>query len=152
MKKVPLLESISISESAVTVRKVTREEGTAFSKAMDDAGLPPDQADLVDIFIHGDPLYGAFVNGKMVGGMTFGKCQPSLKDCTTIHAMIVDPESRGTGVGKELLKFAEKNAKTTWLMTNPHTDEAESFYLKNGYEKDEEFDENDTNVVLKKLK
>lgn len=131
----------------IAVRHATTKEKDAFVARMNEIGLQPDQSDLNDIVDMCDDVVGAFEGNVMLGAM-------ALEDHfehTEICVMLVDPERRKEGIGKMLVQYAEDNSKKDHLTAHPHTDDAENFYKKLGFEVDEDFDESDPNTVVKAL-
>ena len=54
-------------------------------------------------------LFGYFIDDKLVGCV--GIVVEKKHKCAEIEHVLVNPKYRGKGIGKELMKFAEKQAK-----------------------------------------
>jgi len=54
-------------------------------------------------------LFGYFINDKLIGCV--GIVAEKKHKCAEIEHVLVNPKYQGRGIGKELMKFAEKQAK-----------------------------------------
>jgi len=54
-------------------------------------------------------MFGYFINDKLIGCV--GIVVEKKHKCAEIEHVLVNPKYQGTGIGKELMKFAEKQAK-----------------------------------------
>jgi len=96
-------------------------------------------------------ILGAFVNGKMVGGTSY---QPhyTVKNYIEVISIITDPDYRSRNVGRNLLSAITKETGNKKLIAHPYTNKAEKFFLKHGFEIDEEIDPADDNTVIRTMK
>ena len=84
------------------------------------------------------------VDGKLLG---FGIISPKTK---TLINLIVHPKFRGQGIGKKILKFI--NPQIIHSKANQSTGDPKSFYLKNGYEIDQNALSKKSHIeILKKI-
>lgn len=142
MKHLRLFESYM---DDVHLRWATTDELEDFIKRMNDEGLQPEEQNLLDSF--SNKVFGAFKGLKMIAGITFREYK-KLDDTTMIDIILVDPNYRKDGIGKALVENVIKNAKTRYIITNPYTYEAEAFFKHMGFQIDEDFDPDDTNVMV----
>jgi GNAT superfamily N-acetyltransferase len=97
-----------------------------------------------DVFVSGDPVRGVLVLRE----------EP---DCLFVDVIAVDPPAQGTGLGGELMRFAEREASERGrgelrLLTNERMTENLAFYAHLGYEEYERRTEHGyRRVYLRKL-
>ncbi len=98
-------------------------------------------------------IWLADVRGKVVGVLV----QYETRQGFYIDTVAVDPLYQGTGVGKELLQFAEQEAlgrgyDSIYLCTNIRMTENQLFYPRIGYvEYDRRFDEGYDRIFYRKI-
>jgi len=71
-------------------------------------------------------------SGEVIAGIVGGVCV----DWLTVHALWVEPEHRGSGLGARLLAAAEQRARDLGahgVMLDTFDWQAEGFYVKQGY-------------------
>ncbi len=98
-----------------------------------------------DSIRNGEALYGAFVNGQLVGmvecseEMFCTNTQDQVREML-IGTIFVHPEYRDQGTGKELVNYVLTQANTDYVLTDPIDRRAQSFFSHCGFTQNEIFD------------
>jgi len=92
-------------------------------------------------------VHGAFESNKMIGAITFKKSD--IEDFISVDLIYIDPDNRKSEIGKLLIQYVEDETGNSKLITNPYTEEAESFFKKIGFKFDRNIDSNDDNTMIK---
>ena len=145
---------VIIREASQIDAQAARECVTAaFELYVERIGKPPAPM-LLDFAaeIEKKHVWLAEVNGKVMGVLV----QYETEKGFYIDTVAVDPHDQGTGVGKELLQFAEQEAvrrgyNSLYLCTNIKMTENQLFYPRIGYvEYDRKLDEGYERIFYRK--
>ncbi|WP_167577752.1 GNAT family N-acetyltransferase [Ammoniphilus sp. YIM 78166] len=133
------------------IRPVTLEEFLDFRYALSvsSVGIGANEQGILtameDSIRNGEILYGAFVNGQLLGMVEYSEeifctnSQDHVKELL-IGTIFVHPQYRDQGTGKELVNFVLEQANTDYVLTDPIDRRAESFFLQCGFTQNEIFD------------
>lgn len=132
----------------IIIRPVEKGELDSFCSNTYGSSAPEQNIlDLICNPLDTEKIHGAFEGDKMLGAVSFKDSK--IDDYTEVSLIFVDPENRQKEIGKLLIDYVFDNSKNNKLIANPYTDEAEDFFIKIGFKKDEDIDPNDTNTVIK---
>ncbi|MHA1617319.1 MAG: GNAT family N-acetyltransferase [Candidatus Njordarchaeales archaeon] len=91
------------------------------------------RSDVEEIFSRGDKIFVAFINDQPVGFVRISEREGAY----WIEEIFVSPDYRGRGIGRALLKKAEKFISerdiAAYVMVLPQDKDAINFWLKMGY-------------------
>ncbi len=117
------------------VNSVSRCVNSAFGKYIERIGIPPAPM-LLDFpeAIQDGQVWVAEIEGAIIGVLV----QYETVEGFYIDTVAVSPEHQGTGIGRALLVFAEREAKkrgysSIYLCTNVKMTENQAFYPRIGY-------------------
>jgi len=149
MKHLLLFENYHPGEE-VAIRPATPQELTEFEANAQSGDMA--EQNILELILEAHEVHGAFIGGKMVGGVVF-EDHPRVKDATEIIAMYVDPQSRKKGIAKLLVQYVGDNTDKKMIILNPYTMDAEEAFMKIGFKKDEDIDQDGDpdNTLVKEI-
>lgn len=129
----------------VSIREATKEEVKYFVDNAE-SGEESDY-NLLHMFDDIENPIGAFMDDKMIGGLSFGN-HPRIDDTTLIDVIFVDQNHKKEGVGKLFMYYIKDNTDNPRIVANPYTNKAQTYFEKLGFKLDEDIDPSDTNSVV----
>ena len=98
-----------------------------------------------DSILNGEKVHGAFINGQLAGIIdsseeVFKTSENLQVKELLIGTIFVHPAFRDKGIGKELVQYVVKRAKTDYVITDPIDDKAQEFFMHCGFIPNEIFE------------
>ncbi|RXT15448.1 GNAT family N-acetyltransferase [Ammoniphilus sp. CFH 90114] len=130
------------------VQKVDLDEFLDFRQSLQLLSIGANDQGLLDAIEdslrNGEVVYGAFHNGDLVGLIECSEEAFRLHNAHSAKEMLigtifVHPAFRDQGIGKELVQFVVKQAKTEYVVTDPIDQRAQEFFTHCGFMPNEIF-------------